>query len=156
MFKIISDKEQLFHERRRNELLAARQKEAALAASIAFVALAEAGNVDGVTAAEHTALFAPWAPAVTYSPGALRRYGEGLYRCVQAHTAQSRWKPDETPALWVKVGEPADPFPQWSRPIGAKDVYGLGDQVTNKGTRWRATAADNVWEPGVFGWTAVQ
>jgi hypothetical protein len=31
----------------------------------------------------------------------------------------------------------------------------IGDRVTHNGTDWESTVADNVWEPGVFGWVGV-
>ena len=40
----------------------------------------------------------------------------------------------------------------WVQPTGAHDAYGLGDIVTHNGQTWESTNADNVWEPGVFGW----
>ena len=44
------------------------------AASITFVALAESGGLDEVTASEHAELFAPWAYPVAYTVGQLRRH----------------------------------------------------------------------------------
>jgi hypothetical protein len=41
----------------------------------------------------------------------------------------------------------------------APPYYQMGDQVTHNGQTWEVTATDgggnNVWEPGVFGWTVV-
>ena len=55
---------------------------------IAFVAMAEAGTIDGVTAGEHADLFSPWAYPVNYTVGQIRRYTDGkLYKCLQAHTS---------------------------------------------------------------------
>ena len=42
------------------------------AAAIAFVVLAESGQVDDVTASEQSMLFAAWVPGVAYSVGQLR------------------------------------------------------------------------------------
>ena len=62
---------------------------------IAFVAMAEAGTIDGVTAGEHADLFSPWAYPVNYTVGQIRRYTDGkLYKCLQAHTSQADWTPD--------------------------------------------------------------
>ncbi|MFR8334436.1 MAG: carbohydrate-binding protein [Oscillospiraceae bacterium] len=62
---------------------------------IVFTTMAEAGNIDDVTAAEHADLFSPWAYPVNYTAGQIRRYTDGkLYKCLQAHTSQADWTPD--------------------------------------------------------------
>ena len=121
-------------------------------ATIAFVALAEAGSIDPVTASEHAEAFGEWLPGVAYEAGQLRRCGDKLYRCVQAHTSQDDWRPDATPALWTLAADPAEEWPEWAQPIGAHDAYQQGDKVTHGGRRWVSTVANNVWEPGVYGW----
>lgn len=35
------------------------------------------------------------------------------------------------------------------------NLYQIGDRVTHNGQTWEATAANNHWEPGVFGWVVV-
>ena len=68
-----------------------------------FVEQAEAGNVDEETARQHTELFEAWATDTVYEVGSMRQYGEKLYKCLQAHTSQSDWTPDATPALWAVI-----------------------------------------------------
>lgn len=125
------------------------------ATAIAFVTMAEHGEIDGVTASEHAALFSPWAESVAYTEGALRFHGGKLYRCVQAHISQADWKPDAAPSLWTSVSDPAEPYPAWSQPVGAHDAYNKGDTVTHYGTKWVSEHDSNVWEPGIYGWRAV-
>ena len=43
----------------------------------------------------------------------------------------------------------------WVQPTGAHDAYQTGDRVTHNNKTWVSTHADNVWEPGVFGWGEV-
>lgn len=69
------------------------------AAAIAFVVLAESGQVDAVTASEQADLFAEWSPGINYTVGSLRRYGGTLYRCVTEHTSQEGWEPDKAASL---------------------------------------------------------
>ena len=125
------------------------------AAAIAFVVLAESGQIDAVTASEQPLLFAEWESGVSYAVGQLRRYGDALYRCVQAHTSQAGWTPPATPALWAVTSDPADEWPEWSQPLGAHDAYSKGDQVSHNGRHWTSSVDGNVWEPGVYGWTEV-
>lgn len=123
------------------------------ATGIAFVTMAEAGTIDDVTAGEHADLFAEWAPGVTYKMGDMRRYHGKLYRCIQDHTSQGDWDPQNAVSLWVNISDPADEWPAWSQPVGAHDAYQTGDKVTHNENHWVSTADNNVWEPGVYGWT---
>lgn len=120
---------------------------------IAFVAMAEAGTIDDVTAGEHAELFSPWAYPVTYTEGQLRKYGGKLYRCISGHTSQVDWTPDVSVSLWKEAADPAEEWPEWSQPLGAHDAYGAGDKVSHNGQHWTSNQDGNVWEPGVFGWT---
>ena len=74
-----------------------------------------------------------------------------LWEVVQAHGPQPDWQPQSTPALWKRVALP-DQILAWSQPFGANDSYQIGDKVTHNGSTWESTSANNVWEPGVYGW----
>ena len=123
------------------------------AAAIAFVTLSETGAIDDVTAGEHPEMFAEWEPEITYTSGNIRRYGEQLYRCLQAHTSQADWTPDKAVSLWTRIADPAEEWPEWAQPIGAHDAYQTGDKVSHNGKHWTSDTDGNVWEPGVYGWT---
>jgi len=84
------------------------------------------------------ARYPAWSEADDYAIGDLRRYDGSLYRCVQAHTAQSDWHPDVVPALWT-VTHPPEITPRWVQPTGAQDAYDIGDRVihaTVEGVAW--------------------
>ena len=140
-------------ERHRIENALAEASSTAAVTGIAFVVLAEKGDIDEVTAAEHTDLFAPWAVDTEYAVGQIREDEGELYKCVQAHRSQADWRPALVPALWKKIGDPAEEWPEWSQPIGAHDAYAKGDKVTHQGKHWVSDCDGNVWEPGVYGWT---
>lgn len=132
----------------------------ARAASIAFVSLAEAGQIDDVTATENADQFATWAYPVDYKAGQIRRdpLDGNLYKvnAGQDHTSQEGWNPSLTPALWKKIGDPSEEWPEWSQPLGAHDAYNTGDKVTYDGKHWLSTVDANVWKPGVYGWTQAE
>lgn len=130
-----------------------RMEALSMVAGIAFVTLAEGGQIDDVTAGEHAELFAAWEPDVSYEVGSIRAYGGRLYRCVQAHTSQTDWTPDTAVSLWAQIADPAEEWPEWSRPVGAHDAYSAGDKVSHGGQHWVSDLDGNVWEPGVYGWT---
>lgn len=125
------------------------------AAGIAFVTLAEGGSIDEATASEHTELFSPWAYPVAYTVGQIRARGDKLYKCLQAHTSQADWTPEDSPSLWVSISDPAEEWPEWSQPVGSTDAYDKGAKVSHNEKHWTSDVAANVWEPGVYGWTEV-
>ena len=121
---------------------------------ITFVTMAEAGSIDDVTMGEHTDLFAQWAENVSYKSGNIRAYKDGkLYRCLSDHTSQSDWTPDVSVSLWTPIADPNEEWPAWSQPVGAHDAYSLGAKVSHNKQKWVSDVANNVWEPGVYGWS---
>ena len=133
--------------------LYAKQREDA--AAIAFVVLAESGQIDAVTASEQSSLFSPWEPGINYTVGNLRQYDDALYRCVQAHKSQAGWEPDKAASLWAVTSNPAEEWPAWSPPLGAHDAYSAGDKVSHNGKHWTSAMDGNVWEPGTYGWDEI-
>ncbi len=51
-------------------------------------------SLDDEDALEAVELFPAWAVGKAYATDERIRYGEKLYRCVQAHTSQADWTPD--------------------------------------------------------------
>lgn len=101
-----------------------------------------------------TVLYDEWTTGA-HSLGGIVRYDGTLWQCIQAHTAVDGWEPDQTPALWVKIRDTTSDTPdEWVQPTSAVDAYGIGDRVTFQGRVWESTIDANVWEPGVYGWTA--
>lgn len=123
--------------------------------SITFVTLAEAGQIDEVTAGEHVDQFEAWAYPIDYKVGQLRQYDGLLYKCILDHTSQEDWTPQYAVALWTVSADPIDEWPQWSQPIGAHDAYMAGDKVTYNEQHYISTVDNNVWQPDVYGWELV-
>lgn len=114
-------------------------------------------------AMEIATVYPEWATDTAYAVGSFVIYGENgvgdpqLYRCVQAHTSQSDWTPDATPALWVAVGLAPDEVPVWSQPTGAHDAYNKGDRVHYPGASdpiYECLIDGNVYSPEAYpsGW----
>lgn len=99
-------------------------------------------------------LYPAWRTDTAYTVDERIRYGATLYRCVQSHTSQADWAPDDTPALWTVVS--LDEWPEWVQPTGAQDAYGFGAKTSHKGDHWTSDYDNNTWEPGVFGWSKVE
>lgn len=102
-------------------------------------------------ALENIYLYPKWEPDRFAELGIRWRYGETLYKCVQAHTTQADWTPDITPAMWVVVS--LDEWPEWIQPTGAHDAYNQGDKVSHLEKHWVSDIDANVYEPSVYGWT---
>lgn len=64
------------------------------------------------------------------------------------------WAVDVVQARWTDLdaGIPVGPQP-WKQPVGSTDAYQIGAQVTYGGKTWTSTAANNVWQPRVYGWS---
>lgn len=125
-------------------------------ASLVFVSMASEGKFDDTTMLEHAEQFTKWKSGLAYVVGAICQHNAKLYRCLQAHTSQDDWSPDVSASLWKEVGDPSKEWPTWSQPIGAVDAYELGAKVSHNDKHWTSTAANNVWEPGVYGWEEVE
>lgn len=112
-------------------------------------------SLDDEDALSAVELFPAWKTETAYALDERIRYDEKLYRCVQAHTSQSDWTPDVTPALWTEVAKPGE-IPVWKQPTGAQDAYNKGDKVwyPERDTDvWVSDIDNNVWSPDVYGWT---
>lgn len=103
-----------------------------------------------------------WHPSRSYAVGEVCAHGGTLYRCIQAHTSQGGWQPENVPALFTALVSAGDgngsggngnaSVSKWAQPTGAQDAYSIGDVVKHKGKNWVSTVDANVWEPGVYGW----
>lgn len=105
------------------------------------------------TALEAVDIYPEWRTDTAYTVDERISHEGLLYRCVQAHTSQTGWSPDLTPALWARVS--IEEWPEWVQPTGAQDAYMAGDKVSHNGKHWQSIVDNNTWEPGIYGWTEV-
>lgn len=154
MIKVKGIKEQMLDSIRDLRVLRNQQVISNEVASVAFITMAEKGDIDVKVAAKHKEMFLPWADKTEYKKGNLRTYEGEFYRCEQPHTSQSDWTPDKV-SMWTKVGDPNKEYPDWIQPIHAESAYNVDDKVTYKGEKWICTEPNNVYAPDVFGWKKV-
>lgn len=81
-------------------------------------------------------------------PASIVRRNDSLYRCLQSHTSQAAWTPEDAPSLWVKIDDPAIEWPEWKQPTGAHDAYDLNAKVSHNGKKWISQIDANTVEPG--------
>lgn len=99
------------------------------------------------------ALYPAWRSGIYYEVGIRVLYNGILYKVLTAHTSQDDWTPDAAPSLFAKVLIPDETIvPEWQQP-DSTNPYGAGDKVTHNGKTWVSDIDNNVWEPGVYGWT---
>ena len=110
-------------------------------------------SLDDESAAKNVELFEAWKADTDYAVDDRRRFGEYLYKCLQAHTSQAAWTPDTAVSLWARVLIP-DPhdIPEWVQP-SSTNPYMKGDKVRHLGKIWVSDVDNNVWEPSVYGWS---
>ena len=114
-----------------------------------------AASLTDSEALEAVELFPPWKPDTDYTEGQRVREDGLLYRLIpETHHSQSDWPPHLVPAVWARVDDPAEEWPEWVQPLGAEDAYKAGAKVSHNGKHWINTYGDgNVWKPGEYGWT---
>lgn len=98
-------------------------------------------------------LYPAWRAGIEYQVGNRVLHGGVLYKVLQAHTSQDTWTPDVSTSLFAKVLIPDEAeIPEWEQP-DSTNPYSAGDKVTHNGKTWVSDVDNNVWEPGVYGWT---
>lgn len=98
-------------------------------------------------------LFPAWSDnSIAYAVDDRVSYEGFLFKCVQAHTSQPDWTPTAVPAIWTRVDDPSEEWPEWRQPTGVQDAYPVGYKVSHNDKHWISNVDANVWEPGVYGW----
>ena len=110
-----------------------------------------ASTLDDAKALEVKEMFPRWSDSTIYGIGDRVRFGDVLYKCLQAHTSQMSWVPADAPSLWAIVLIPdPDVIPEWVQP-DSTNPYMRGDKVRHVNKVWVSDVDNNVWEPGAAG-----
>lgn len=76
-----------------------------------------------------------------------------LWSFISNYTPQEIYTPDVDISHYKKVGVTDEGTPLWTQPLGATDAYMKDDEVSHKDKIWTSDVDNNVWEPGVYGWS---
>ena len=92
-------------------------------------------DVDDNTALRMVEFYPEWAAGQDYPVGFKVQRGGALYKVLQAHTSQTDWEPENTPALWTEVceshaGTKDDPIPYSGNMALESGKYYIQDYVT--------------------------
>lgn len=115
-------------------------------------------NLDDTQALDNVELFPNWTgDAHPYAVGDRVKYHDVLYKCIQAHTSQSDWNPEDAHSLFAVVLIP-DPevIPDWVQP-DSTNPYMTGDKVRYNGLVYESLIDGNVWSPDSYpqGWKLI-
>ena len=97
-------------------------------------------EVDDNTVLRMTELYPEWVEGVDYATGYKVQHGGRLWRCVQAHTSQTGWEPENAPALWTEIcethdGSLYDPIPYDGNMALESGMYYIQDYAIYRCTR---------------------
>lgn len=97
-------------------------------------------EVDDNTALRMREFYPEWAAGQAYTAGFKVQHGSKLWRCLQAHTSQAGWEPENTPALWTEIceshaGTLTDPIPYDGNMALTEGMYYIQDYVIYLCTR---------------------
>ena len=91
-------------------------------------------TVDDNTALRMAEFYPEWASDTDYAVGFKVQHHSRLFRCLQAHTSQEGWEPENVPALWEEIcethdGTKYDPIPYEGSMALASGLYYSQDGV---------------------------
>lgn len=92
-------------------------------------------SVDDQTACRMKEFYPAWSAGVSYAAGYKVQDNVRLWRCLQAHTSQAGWEPENVPALWEELcethdGSRYDPIPYHGNMALENGKYYIQDGVT--------------------------
>ena len=107
-------------------------------------------------AMEASAIYPEWKADKQYEVDDRVLYNNVLYKVLTTHTSQADWQPDAAPALFAKVLIlDENKIYAWEQPEST-NPYMKGDKVSHNGKTWISDIDNNVWEPGIYGWSEVE
>ena len=128
----------------REQLAQEQQKsEASAAIAEAYIHLNQQAHEDGQNWVQPTGVHDAYTKGIT-----VKHNGKTWESIVFANV----WEPGVSG--WREVVSEGG-IAAWVQPTGAHDAYQTNDRVTHNNKTWISTHANNVWEPGVFGWGEV-
>ena len=96
--------------------------------------------VDDQTALRMASFYPEWEAGQAYTTGYKAQRGGKLWRCLQAHTAQTGWEPENAASLWEQINETHagtidDPIPYSGNMALESGKYYIQDDVIYLCTR---------------------
>lgn len=95
--------------------------------------------VDDTTALRMVEFYPEWAAGVAYSVGYKVQRSGKLWRCMQAHTAQTSWEPENAASLWEQICETHDGSKYDPIPYDGNMALENGKFYTQNGVLYKCT-----------------
>ena len=117
-------------------------------------------DLDDEKASEIPFAFPKWKAGVSYAVGDRVRYGEYLYKVVQAHGSMEEWNPEVSPSLFARILPGQDGSDEeigdWEQP-DSTNPYMKGDKVRFEGHVYESLIDNNIWSPSAYpaGWKQI-
>ena len=91
-------------------------------------------SIDGNEALTAKCLYPEWEPGRDYAAAFKVQRAGKLWQCIQGHTAQNGWEPENAPSLWEQINEThagtlADPIPYTGNMALTAGLYYVQDAV---------------------------
>lgn len=91
-------------------------------------------EVDDTTALRMVEFYPEWTAGTDYPAGFKAQHSGRLWRCIQAHTSQDGWEPENAPALFEEIcethdGSLYDPIPYEGNMALSAGLYYIQDAV---------------------------
>lgn len=103
-------------------------------------------------------IYESWKSGIAYAAGDRRRHAEKLWKCLQAHTSQEGWEPENTPALWVEIAAPGE-YRQIQDGMLSTEAFSKGEigWYQSEDNLYRSLIDANIWTPESYpdGWEKV-
>lgn len=119
-------------------------------------------NIEPDKLRELVELYDIWKENESVEIGDIMHYEGKLYEVVQAHTTQSDWTPNATPALWKEIApevteDGEEIIPEFKQPTGSHDTYKVGDKILFDGKIYKSKIDNNAYSPTAYpqGWEEV-
>ena len=96
-------------------------------------------SVDDNIALRMVEFYPEWAAGQDYTAGYKVQHGGKLWRCLQAHTSQNGWEPENTPALWTEICESHDGTKDDPIPYSGNMALESGRYYIQDGAVYRCT-----------------
>ena len=90
-------------------------------------------TVDDQTALRMAAFYPEWVEGQACAAGYKAQRGGNLWRCLQAHTAQTGWEPENAASLWTEICESHDGTKYDPIPYGGNMALESGKYYTQSG-----------------------
>lgn len=96
-------------------------------------------SVDDATALRMVEFYPAWTAGTAYSADYKVQRSGKLWRCVQAHTAQAGWEPENAASLWTQIDESHAGTQEDPIPYEGNMALESGKYYTQGGVKYRCT-----------------